>query len=120
MEKVVCPPQLRGGVFTTAAVDNIDHNPSSTSAYDSFHGTGISLFQHPDSNCIGIPRAAITMNYDSTKRTMASLPESYTTIPPSTLIKQDIPVPKQGGPNKADCLLIPQAMQKEYGYVLSR
>ena len=29
---VVCPPKLRGGLFTTAAVDNIDHNPSSTSA----------------------------------------------------------------------------------------
>ncbi len=30
MEKAVCPPQLKGGLFTTAAVDNIDHNPSST------------------------------------------------------------------------------------------
>ena len=25
MEQVVCPPTLRGGVLTTAAVDNIDH-----------------------------------------------------------------------------------------------
>ena len=33
-------------VFTTAAVDNIDHNPSSTTAQDSFHGTGISMFQN--------------------------------------------------------------------------
>ena len=47
VENAVCPPNLRGGLFTTAAVDNIDHNPSSTSAHDSFHGTGISLFQHP-------------------------------------------------------------------------
>ena len=30
------------------AIDNIDHNPSSTSAHDSLHGTGISLVQHPD------------------------------------------------------------------------
>ena len=30
MEKVVCPPTLRGEVFTTAAVDNLDHNPSAT------------------------------------------------------------------------------------------
>lgn len=43
-EQVVCPPKLRGNVFTTAAVDNIDHNPSSTTAKESFHGTGISLF----------------------------------------------------------------------------
>ena len=33
--------------FTTAAIDNIDHNPSSTTAKESFHGTGISLLQHP-------------------------------------------------------------------------
>ena len=31
-EQVVCPPRLRGSVFTTAAVDNIDHNPSSTTS----------------------------------------------------------------------------------------
>ena len=46
-DQVVCPTQLRSNVFTTAAVDNIDHNPSSTTAKDSFHGTAISLTQHP-------------------------------------------------------------------------
>ena len=46
-EGVVCPPLLQGKVFTTAAVDNIDHNPSSTTSKSSFHGTGISIFQHP-------------------------------------------------------------------------
>ena len=44
---IVCPAALKGGVFTTAALDNIDHNPGSTTAEGSFHGTGISLFQHP-------------------------------------------------------------------------
>ncbi|CAH3023090.1 unnamed protein product [Porites evermanni] len=43
-EGVVCPPKLNKGVFTTAAMDNIDHNPSSTTAQGAFHGTGISLF----------------------------------------------------------------------------
>ena len=38
------PTQLRRGLFTAGALDNLDHNPSSTSAKDSFHGTGISLF----------------------------------------------------------------------------
>ena len=48
MEQVVCPPMLKGRVFTTAAVDNLDHNPSATTANDSFHGTGISLLlQYP-------------------------------------------------------------------------
>ena len=40
---VVCPSKLRDGIFTTAAVDNIDPNPSSNSAHDSFHGKAISL-----------------------------------------------------------------------------
>ena len=31
-EGVVCPPKLRQGIFTTAGVDNIDHNPSATTA----------------------------------------------------------------------------------------
>ena len=38
-QKAVCPPQFKGGVSTTA--------------HDSFHGTGISLFQHPDIKCPG-------------------------------------------------------------------
>ena len=46
----VCPPQLiKGvfkGVFTTSAVDNINHQTSSTTAKSSFNGTGISVFQH--------------------------------------------------------------------------
>lgn len=46
-ERVVCPPKMRGKVFTTAAVDNIDHNPSATTSKDSFHGTAISIIQHP-------------------------------------------------------------------------
>ena len=36
---VVCPPKLLGNVFATGATDYIDHNPSSTTAHDSFHGT---------------------------------------------------------------------------------
>ena len=43
-DKVVCPPSLKAG---TAAIDNIDHNPSFNNATSSFHGTAIYLFQHP-------------------------------------------------------------------------
>ena len=39
----VCPPNLTRSVFTTAAVDNIDHNSSSTTAKTSFQGTSIDL-----------------------------------------------------------------------------
>lgn len=44
---VVCPPVLRKQLFTTAAVDNIDHNQSATTAQTSFHGTSLSIFQLP-------------------------------------------------------------------------
>ena len=55
-EGIVCPLNLARNIFTTAAVDNIDHNPSSTTASDSFHGTGISLMQHPTATCQGMVR----------------------------------------------------------------
>ena len=49
----VCPPKLRNGLFTTGCVDNIDYNPSSRTAEDSFHGTAITLTQHPEENRSG-------------------------------------------------------------------
>ena len=55
-EGVVCPAKLKKSLFTTANVDNIDHNPSSRTAKDSFHGTAISLTQHPDTETDGIDR----------------------------------------------------------------
>ena len=57
IEQVVCPPTLRSNVFTTAAVDNIDHNPSATTAKNSFHGTGISVLQHPTCADEGVARS---------------------------------------------------------------
>ncbi len=40
---IVCPSHLRKGLFVVVAMDNIDHDPSSTTAPSSSHGTGISL-----------------------------------------------------------------------------
>ena len=112
-EKAVCPPQLKGGLFTTAAVDNIDHNPSSTTSRDSFHGTGISLFQHPDENCTGTQREVIAIQDDSNP-VKSNLPESYTSVPPVVLQSKDPPVPKIQGPNRGYGERITQAIQKEY------
>lgn len=39
---IVCPAQLHKGISTVGTLDNLDHNPSSTTAKGSFHGTGIS------------------------------------------------------------------------------
>ena len=47
----VCPSKLPQNLFTTAAVDNIEHNPSSGTA-----STGISLIQHPGHTHGGLDR----------------------------------------------------------------
>ena len=45
--KVVCPPSLKVGTFTTAAIDKIEHSTSSNTATSSFDGTAVLFFQHP-------------------------------------------------------------------------
>ena len=47
---VVCSPTLKHGLFTVAAIANIDHDPSSSTSQTSFHGTSISIFQYPEEN----------------------------------------------------------------------
>ena len=54
---VVCTSKLRDGIFTTAAIDIIDHNPSSASSHDSFHGTAVPLVQHPTTGKPGTDKA---------------------------------------------------------------
>ncbi len=70
---VVCPSQLRHGLFTVGALDNLDHNPSSTTAKDSFHGTGISLFHFPTNTNRGSPQ--VTVNWSTTSKSL-KLPDS--------------------------------------------
>ena len=55
-DQVVCPENLRSNLFTVAAPDNLDHNPSSRTSTSSFHGTAISVFQHPSKTNNGIAR----------------------------------------------------------------
>jgi hypothetical protein len=120
MEKVVCPPKLRKQVFTTAAIDNIDHNPSSTTAWDSLHGTAISLFQHPRYDAPGFERQAATYFHeaDSTSSNrILELPLSYTNVPPVTLTMKDPLLPKIEGRNQSGRELIPQALNTEYRYI---
>ena len=88
---LVCPPCLQNGLFTTAAIDNIDHNATSTTAQQHFHGTGISLFQHPDE----ATQYKLTQ-YDLTSNDIGShnaeLPEYYTDISPVAKEKCDRPI----------------------------
>ena len=48
-EDMVVPSGLHKSVFITKDVDNMNNSPPSSIAKGSFHGTTISLFQHPDS-----------------------------------------------------------------------
>ena len=82
-EGAVCPSNLRLHLFTTAAVDNIDHNPTSTTAQDSFHGTGISLFQQPTPENPGTTRAHIDISHAAANtKSVRQLPEAYTELTP--------------------------------------
>ena len=85
-EQVVCPPKMRGKVFTTATVDNIDHNPSSTTAKQSFHGTAISHMQHPAFPGAGTDRSIIIHAGPNERslKTVDCLPHYYTDVPPVT------------------------------------
>ena len=78
---VVCPSK---SLFTTSgSMDNIDHNPSSRTAKDSFHGTAISLTEHPINDLYSIDRNRVLINADLPKRkTVSKLPEEYTNFQP--------------------------------------
>lgn len=64
-ENTVCPANLMDELFTTTAVGNIDHNPSSTTANDAYHGTAIPLVQHPSNESTGHERAVDTFDESS-------------------------------------------------------
>ena len=68
---------MKVNVFTTASVENADHNTSSTTATDSSHSTSISLFQHPLSEQDGELRDVIMYIVAVLKeKKLLSLPES--------------------------------------------
>ena len=84
--KIICPPILKCGLFTTTVVD---HNPSSTNAYDSFHETGISLYQHTSDDLCGFAQGITTDNTVSREETIAHLPEAHINITPIAGFKHD-------------------------------
>ena len=93
---VVCPPQLRTGLFVTAAADNIDFNPSSSTSVGSFHGTGLSLFQNRgESDVSMMTNNSFNTHIEITKgqRHIGDLPDTYTNIKPTKLPTGDIFAP---------------------------
>ena len=91
VEGVVCPTNLRTGLFTVGALDNIDHNPSSTTAQGSFHGTGITNY--------GIDREPLQLNSETSSSGKCSLPQHYTSVPALTCQVNTITVPESAPVN---------------------
>ena len=85
---LVCPLQLRHDLITVGAIDNIDHNPSSTTASGSLHGTAMTIMQHPTQHNKGQDRHEIILD---TSR-LYDLPDSYTIVP--SLCKSTVQIPK--------------------------
>jgi hypothetical protein len=90
---------LRQGLLTTGAVDNYDHNPSSTTAKDSLHGTGVSLVQHPSHTHGGTDRGVQVISQSGpSNKSVTPLPPAYTTVPPAAFKTKDFSVPAIQGP----------------------
>ena len=60
-DEIVCLASLHFNIFSTFAVDNTDHNPSSRTATNSWHGTAISPTQHIYSAHDGIQRPPLNL-----------------------------------------------------------
>ena len=113
-EGVVCPPVLRKGLFTTEVMDNIDHNLTATTATTSFHGTSISVFQHPAKDNHGQECQRVQFGPERVKL-VPELPDSFTNIALACL-KSKNPTPPSGEvPKPTSDLLIPQlALEYEW------
>ena len=111
-EGVVCLLVLRKNLFTTAAVDNLDNNPSSTNAQGAFHGTGISLFQNRETEGDGIMRQIPDIQPDLPRKQIPTLPESYTTLTPVTT-KHDVVNPPTQSTLTCDPKVVNTAIDEE-------
>ena len=90
---MVCPPVLRKRNFTTAVMDNIDHNPTATTATTSFHGTSISLFQYPTWDNKGEKLEPFQITDHSVKK-VSEHPDSCTNVSPAAFTNKNTSPPK--------------------------
>ena len=89
----VSPVCLKKGLFSVGALDNLDHNPSSTTVTSSFQGTGISVFKFPTEGNPGQGRQPITVLPSCTDK--HSIPDSYAIVPPTELKTTATSVPER-------------------------
>ncbi len=113
---IVCPSSLRKNVFTTMAVDNIDHNPSSATASDSFHGTAISVVQHP--SAVGEGAELEKPPFISTARkSIKPLPSFYSNVSPVAKSSVESPTKMLQGSMAFDSTTMAAATQDEFAWL---
>ena len=113
---IVCPASLRKNVFTTMAVDNIDHNPSSATAADSFHGTAISVVQHPST--VGEGTELEKPAFVSTaSKSIKPLPSFYTNVSPVAKSCVQSPTGMLQGSMAFDSNTMSVAIRNEYAWL---
>ena len=94
-KQLVRPSILVSGNFTTSAIDNIDHNSTSSTSKTHFHGTSISLFQHNEID--DQPPQATVYDMSSQQQMKESgieLPLYYTDVAPLPPLKSQVPISK--------------------------
>lgn len=111
---IVCPPNLKKKLFNVGAVDKPDHNPSSRTAKDSFHGTAVTLMQFPTPTNLGESRnLPSSCEGDGKQNVITPLPPSYTQVPAVTEPKVKT-APSVGGEVKAPDTILKEAKTEEY------
>lgn len=91
----VSPPCLKKGLFSVGALDNLDHNPSSTTAKTSFHGTGISIFQFESEDNAGEIQPPLIVPPPNSQSKDYSLPDSFAIVPPLQLNTTTTSIPER-------------------------
>lgn len=110
-QQAVYPSILQSGVFTVAAVDNIDHNPSSTTATAALHGTAISLQQPANLPFKSFIQTNLRENGNNSR--LATLPLSYTVIPPVSVSGKSPIIPECMGEVRGSCQCLTSALISE-------
>ncbi len=99
-------------------MDNIDHNPSSTTSKDSFHGTAISVIQYPTIDNPGQKRIQNIIDPNVPKRKdIMPLPVSYADVPPAALHNSRVYDPPVDGNVFADHALLNETQRREEAWL---
>ncbi|GFO01355.1 hypothetical protein PoB_002786000 [Plakobranchus ocellatus] len=96
---VVPTTSMMRKLFTVGVMDNIDHNPSSTTVSDSFHGTDIYLIQHREMAGDGQKQSASLFNSKQECLGIPHLLEKFGTfLPRIAPPKEHLMIPESRGP----------------------